>query len=249
MTDGEPSRLRLSHAGSPPAPHPGGAGPASTSSPIALSPFWRSLQRDAALLRTLITQELARRFAGSFVGLAWLVVQPVLMIFTYWLVFSLFLKVPLLDGRVPFIAAFLAGFLPWLAFQETLAASATSITSNPHLVKKILFPLELLPVAQLGVALLAHVAILALFVIGLVADGRMPTWYALQLPYVMAALVALALGLGWLVAALNVFARDTAQALSAILGIWFWLTPIVWPASVIPEAYRWVLELNPFSYV
>ncbi len=209
----------------------------------------RAPRRYVSLLRTLISQELDRRFAGSLVGLAWLVVQPGLIIFTYWLVFSLLLNVPLLDRRVPFIAAFLTAFLPWLAFQEALTASTSSVTSNPHLVKKILFPLELLPMAQLGVALLAHVAILALLIVGLTVGGRPPTLYALQLPYAFLALVVLALGLGWLGAALNVFARDTAQAISAILGIWFWLTPIIWPASVIPEPYRWVLELNPFSYI
>src|SRR5262245_13118949 len=253
MADGEPSRLWLSrpvpHAGNPPTLQAGSPGPAPSSSLSASSLPWRPLRRYASLLRTLIAQELARRFAGSIVGLAWLVVQPGLIILTYWLVFSLLLKVPLLDGRVPFITAFLTAYLPWLAFQETLMASATSVTSNPHLVKKILFPLELLPMAQLGVALIAHLVILALFVVGLIAGGRPPTLYALQLPYAILALAVLALGLGWLVAALNVFARDIAQALSAILAIGFWLTPIVWPVSVIPEPYRWALELNPFSYV
>lgn len=208
----------------------------------------RSADRYRSIIISLTQQELLRRYAGSVIGAVWVVVQPVLLVLTYWFVFSIALKIRV-DGSTPFLVVFIAGLIPWLTFQEVVTQSAFSITSNPHLVKKIVFPVEVLPVVHLCVALIGQGVMLGILCGLLLLTGHSLGIHALEILYYACALSVIAVALGWLVAALNVFARDTAQAISSILTVWFWLTPVVWPVSALPTGYRWVAEANPLWYI
>jgi len=206
------------------------------------------LRAQRALLVAMARRELRYRYAGTAGGVLWSFVPPVVTILVYWVVFSVGLKVqPVKD--VPFIVVYVAGFLPWMLFSETLSASSGSVTVNPHLVKKVAFPTELLPVIQLMTGLVIHAAMLVLFMLLLAANGIAPSLYNFQFLYYLAALLVFNLGLAWLVAALNVLHRDTGQVLGLVLQVWFWLTPIVWPLEMLPETGQRLVRLNPMLYI
>lgn len=209
---------------------------------------YRLFRSQRRLLVAMTKRELRYRYAGTGGGVLWSFAQPMATILVYWLVFSVGLKVqPVKD--VPFIVVYVAGFLPWMLFSETLSASSGSVTGNPHLVKKIAFPTELLPVIQLMTGLTVHAGMLVLFMVLLAANGIAPSFYNLQFLYYLAGLMVFNMGLSWFVAALNVLHRDAGQVLALLLQMWFWLTPIVWPLEMLPEAGQRLIRLNPMLYV
>src|SRR5487761_840239 len=143
---------------------------------------------------------------------------------------------------------FVAGLVPWLLFSESVTNSISAISRNAHLVKSIVFPTETLPLVQLAAASAVHVILLVpILVAAAFLGGLAPQ--LVQLPYYLVATLAFALGLAWLLAALNPFLRDVAPAMTVILNLWFWLTPIAWPETILaPEIQRW-MWLNPLYYL
>jgi lipopolysaccharide transport system permease protein/teichoic acid transport system permease protein len=215
---------------------------------IRILVFLNSLVRNRRLILTLAANELRKRYVGTIGGMLWAVAQPFALIVTYWFVFTHGLKVGLISD-IPFILYFVCGFAPWLMFSETVSLSAGVIVGNQHLVKKMVFPTEILPVVSQVVTLILHVVALAI-VGAILFYQRWPVgWHALQLPYYALCAVAFSLGLSWLIAALNVFYRDVAQIVSVVLGIWFWLTPIVWPLEMLSPMLQRIIGLNPMYYV
>jgi lipopolysaccharide transport system permease protein len=139
------------------------------------------------------------------------------------------------------------GLLPWTAFQESVQGSSNVVVAHANLVKRVVFPLETLPVAQ---ALAAHAGQLfgtiALLVAALLIRGELHAT-VLWLPVLLVPQLMFTLGASWLVASLGVFVRDTAQAAGLVLMAWMYLTPIIYPEALVPEKYRRLLDLNPFT--
>lgn len=192
--------------------------------------------------------ELLRRNAGNVMGLFWYFLIPLLSIAIYYFIFSYGLKITF-TGDKPYLLLLITGFIPWLTFSDVMGNSVAAITSNAHLTKKVVFPLEVLPIVALGAALIQHVVMLAVLVAMLFAYKVDIGPYALQIIYYAFALGVLSVGLGWGLSACNVVFRDTSSIVTVILNLWFWVTPIIWPATVFPEHYRWILELNPMYYI
>jgi lipopolysaccharide transport system permease protein/teichoic acid transport system permease protein len=194
-------------------------------------------------------RQIQDRYAGTWGGLAWAVLHPLMLLAVFWFVFEKGLRIAS-AGETPFVLHLFCGLVPWMLMQECLSAAASSITGRAYLVKKVAFPSEILPFTHLLAALLTH-AVLMLILLALFAwHGHVPGAHALVLfPYYLACLLALAGGLSILLSAANVFYRDIGQILAVVLNVWFWLTPIVWPPHLLPPAYAWVLELNPLNYV
>ena len=202
------------------------------------------------LLRELIRRDFQGRYAGSALGLVWSFVQPLWMLLLFSFVFSTVMRVsPAGTGaRAGSFGAFLfCGLLPWMALQEGVMRSSTAITDNSSLVKKLRFPAEILVVAVVLAALL-HEAIAAAIFLGVLAFLGELTWSGLPLLLLAVPLqIALTLGLGFLLGSVHVFFRDTAQVLGMVFTGWFYLTPIVYPASLVPERWRGWIELNPLT--
>jgi len=215
---------------------------------VRLANFLRNIYSCREIVRTMAAHELASRYVGTLGGALWTVLHPVAMIFVYWFVFSVGFKAQGPAG-MPFILYFVSGLIPWLFFNETLMSSISSVTGNAHLVKKLVFPTEILPVVHIAAGLVPHVALLAVFLGLLASYGMMPNLHMLQLLYYIPMLIILTLGISWLLAALQVFYRDIGQGMIVVLNFWFWLTPIVWTVDIVPERYRWLLHLNPFYYI
>jgi lipopolysaccharide transport system permease protein len=207
------------------------------------------MRRHLFLLKELVKRDFQGRYAGSALGFFWSFVQPLWLLGLYWFVFGEVLEVaPGGQARTESFALFLfAGLLPWTAIHEGVLRGTTAVTDNAALVKKLSFRSELLVLAIVLAALLHEAIALCVFVAVLAAFGELVPaslgWLLLAVPVQ----AALTLGLGLLLAAVNVFFRDVAQVLGLVLNAWFFLTPIVYPLEWVPEAMRPALEANPLT--
>lgn len=213
----------------------------------ALVAFPLELVRLRAMIWAMARRELAARYAGTLGGMVWAVLQPLAVVGVFWFVFSVGFKAQG-PGGAPFITYFLAGYIPWLLFSEVLQTSVPSVVANAHLVKKTLFPTQILPLVQLVSSGVTHAVLLVVLLAGLAAGGALSAT-APHVVYYFGALCCLTLGLSWTLAAIQVFHRDVAQILTVVLNLWFWLTPIVWTEDVMPAEFRWAIDWNPVHYV
>ncbi|MBI3940140.1 MAG: ABC transporter permease [Acidobacteria bacterium] len=215
-----------------------------------LTNFALKLVQHRYLIWNFAMRELRQRYVGSFMGLFWSVIHPLILLASYTFVFSVILKVGA-DRRwgINNYPLFLfSGILPWLFFQDTLLRSTGAILENTQLIKKTLFPSEILPLSILAANLLNHAVGLCIL-LGVLAWYKPLTWPVLLLPLFLFGLALFTVGISWIAAALNVFFRDTAQVLSVLLTFWFWFTPIFYLPGMVPQRLRPWLAVNPLAQV
>lgn len=197
--------------------------------------------------------EMARRdimanLIGSMLGFFWTFVNPTINIIILWFVFSFLFKSPSMDG-LPYILFLISGMAVWNTFSEIINNSTGVYVGNKHLIKKIQFPLCILPVVKLVVSLVTHSVFLILLLI-FIAIYEIPfSLYWLQFFYYFFAMCVLALGISWITSSINVFIRDTSQMVNVLLQIGFWATPIVWNPNSVPHEFRFLLKFNPMFYI
>lgn len=211
----------------------------------------RNLLERRSLLFQLVRRDFEQRFVGSSIGWIWGLIQPLVLLLSWTLVFQVFLKNPPPPGVGSYPLFLFAGMLPWLLFSETVQRSATSLLDQANLITKTVFPSEIIPVSVFLSALAGHLLALTLMVAATgVLKNHISIFLAL-LPIYVLAIGLLAIGLGWIVASLNVFLRDTAQAVSVVLTFWFWMTPIFITEDRYPKRAiaRWLLAVNPMTYL
>ena len=211
--------------------------------------FLRKTILQRHLIWNFMIRDLRGRYVGSFMGFFWSLVHPLVLLVSYTFVFTIVFRVkPDLKGIDNFAVFLFCGILPWLYFQDTVMRSCTSVVDNANLIRKTLFPSEILPISLLLSNLVNHlVGFLILFVV--LCYFNTIGWAALLVPVYLLLLMWFALGLGWLVAALQVFLRDTAQILSVVMVFWFWFTPIFYDTTMVPEIFRPWIRLNPLTHV
>lgn len=213
--------------------------------------WWAKLD----LLKTLVQRDLEARYKGSVLGNLWPILNQLAQLLVYTYVFSIVLQVKLSLKGLPannltFGLWLFAGLIPWIAFTTGFALSANSVIGQPNLVKKVVFPLALLPLVPVLSAFVESTFGLVLLIgfIGFSTQTIHST--LLLLPLIWLPQLLLTAGLGYLVAGLTVFLRDIPQTIGVILNLWFYFTPIVYPAAVIPEQFRpWVFWLNPLAAI
>lgn len=215
-----------------------------------------SLVRSALSHRHLILQLAQRdvlgRYRGSALGVVWSLVHPILMLTVYTFVFSVVFgtrwpgAAP--DDRLHFAIVLFAGMIVFGVFSECVGKAPTLVVSQPNFVKKVVFPLEVMPWVPL-LASLFHAAIsfVVLFTLLLVARGGLH-WTIIFLPLVFLPLAFLCLGLGWILASLGVFLRDIGQMVGVAVTALMFLSPLFYPSSALPERLRWVMEINPLAF-
>lgn len=225
----------------------------STSPPAGLGYLVTTLRQHGQLIRQLTRQEIVGRYRGSVLGLAWSLVTPVLMLLIYTFVFSVVFGARWegLDqgGKAAFAVVLFAGMSVFNLFADVVVRSPMLVMANTNYVKRVVFPLEVLPVVQMGSALF-HFAVnlLAWLVAAWIILGHVPAT-ALLLPLVIGPLVIGTLGVAWMLASLGVFLRDVAQTIGLLVTALLFLTPIFYPLGAIPAQYRWLIELNPLTHV
>ncbi|WP_313933553.1 MULTISPECIES: ABC transporter permease [unclassified Phormidium] len=208
------------------------------------------------LLKTLVQRDLEARYKGSILGKLWPLLNQVSQLLIYTYVFGVVLQLRLSLAGLPEDNSFVfglwlfAGLLPWLAFSGGLSQAATSVINQSNLVKKVVFPLTLLPLVPILSSFIeSTLGLMALITFVVLATQKLhPT--LLLLPLVWLPQLCLTAGLGFLTAGLSVFLRDIPQTLGVILNLWFYATPLIYPANMIPQPFQsWVFWLNPMAAI
>lgn len=215
--------------------------------PKALSYPTRSLWRNRGLIRSMVRRDILARYRGSFGGTLWTFLNPLLMMSTYFFVFGVVLKIHFAGdtSRSGYILYFLAGILPWLAFAEAVGRSPYVILDYRNLVKKLVFPLDTLPVNLVISGVVTETVGLIIFLVGLlVARGAIP-WTVVWLPALLIPQLLFTAGLCWFLSALGVFVRDLGQIVGFILTLWLYLTPIFYSEAQVPAMAAAFFSFNP----
>jgi ABC-type polysaccharide/polyol phosphate export permease len=209
----------------------------------------RSLLRHLPLVESLVSRELKARYRGSVLGFVWSFVNPLLLLLTYTLVFTVILPNRQPDIQ-PFFLFLFCGILPWTWFQAALAESSGVLIASANLIKKVLFPAEVLPTVCV-LANLAHFLLGLPILLVFLAFERKLAWTALLLPLPILVQLVLTLGLALFLAALTVHFRDIQSILSHVLHLWFFATPVIYSYAQIAEGtlLRRALRLNPMTHV
>jgi lipopolysaccharide transport system permease protein len=211
-------------------------------------PLWE-LPGRADLILSFARRDLLGRYKGSALGIAWAVLTPVVMIAIFTFIFAGIFgaRFGASNSHWDYALYLFCGLLPWTMFQESVQLSSNTIVTHANLVKRVVFPLETLPAAQvfaaLGNQLFATIALL----IAILAVRQNLQLTALWLPLLLIPQLLFALGAAWLIASLGVFLRDIAQGVTLLLMAWMYLTPIIYPESIVPERLRWFIDINPFT--
>jgi lipopolysaccharide transport system permease protein len=210
----------------------------------------RQLVRYRALIQSLVTRELKARYRGSVLGFFWSFINPLLLLVVYSFVFTVVLPGTHPPEIEPYALFLFCGILPWTWFSSSLTEAANSLMAGGNLIKKVLFPAEILPIVSV-LANMMHfffgLPILVAFL--LYFRPTITIVEVLWFPVVVAVQLVFTLGLSLLLAALTVHFRDIKDILSNLLTLWFFATPIIYPMAAAPEGGRRFLNLNPFTHL
>jgi lipopolysaccharide transport system permease protein len=211
-------------------------------------PLWQ-LPRRSELIFSLTKREILSRYKGSVLGLVWAFLTPVAMITIFTLIFAGIFSARFgsNDSHWNYALYLFCGLLPWMMFQEAVQQSANTIVAHANLVKRVVFPLETLAVAQSFAAATHQLFGTVALVIAAVIVQHEIHATLLLFPLLLIPQLLFTLGAAWLISSLGVFLRDIAQGINLLLMVWMYLTPIIYPESVVPERYRTLISLNPFT--
>ena len=201
------------------------------------------------LIFELVKRDFKNRYTGSYLGLLWTFLHPLMMMLIMWFVFTFGLKVGKGSDDVPFVAYMFTAQIIWNFFADSLSSSTNVIGEYSFLVKKINFRLSILPIVKLLSALLIHIIFIIIVMVILAVMGIYPTWYLFQLPYYMICVMLLSLGLSWITSSINVFVKDTGYIVSILLQFGFWVTPIFWNIKALPASWHKFVYFNPMTYI
>lgn len=203
----------------------------------------------STLIFSFAKRELLGRYKGSALGIAWAVLTPVVMIAIFTFIFAGIFGARFNPNQSHWDYALylFCGLVPWSMFQESVQQSANTIVTNSNLVKRVVFPLETLPAAQVFAALGNQLFATAALLIATIIIRQRLELTALWLPVLLIPQLLFALGAAWLIASLGVYLRDIAQGMTLLLMAWMYLTPIIYPESLVPERFRTFIDLNPFT--
>jgi len=211
-------------------------------------PLWQ-LPRRLDLIISLTKRELMARYRGSVLGLLWTLVTPMVMIAIFTIIFAGIFKAKFgtSSSQWDYALYLFCGLLPWNAFQESVQLSSGTIVARANLVKRVVFPLETLPVSLSLAAVVNQLFGTLVLVVAAAVLRHEIHATIIFLPLILIPQIIATFGAAWLVAALGVFVRDIVQGVALVLMAWMYLTPIIYPESLVPENYRRAINLNPFT--
>lgn len=204
------------------------------------------------LIWDLAKADFKKRFVGSYFGVVWMFVQPLVTVLIYFFIFQIgFKSEPPVPGA-PYVVWLVPGIVPWFFYSEALNCITNCLQEYNYLVKKVVFQVEILPIIKLISCLIVHGFFILIMLLMYACYGRMPLVTWVQILYYTFAASMLALAFGFLTSAINVFFKDMAQIVSIVLQFGMWLTPIMYHESLFTDKAPWaitVLKLNPFYYI
>ncbi len=225
-----------------------------TSQPASLAALARSLWHNRSLIAQMTTREVVGRYKGSVMGLAWSFFNPIFMLTVYTFVFSMVFKsrwggVGGNESRTQFAVVLFVGLIVQGLFAEVLNRAPGLILGNVNYVKKVVFPLEILPVISLGAALFHSLISLVVLLAAFVLFNGYVQWTALLTPLVLFPLIVATLGFAWMLASLGVFIRDVGQTIGILTTVLMFLSPVFYPITAVPEQYRSWIMANPLTFI
>lgn len=218
-----------------------------------LTPLMHDLRRHRQLILQMTKREVIGRYKGSFFGLAWSFFNPIFMLVIYTFVFSVVFKarwgMSSDEPKTEFALILFVGMIVHSILAESLNKAPGLIVSNVNYVKKVVFPLDMLPVISMG-GVIFHViiSVFILLVASFVINGHL-VWTIVFIPIVLAPLIILSLGLSWFLASLGVFFRDISQAMGIITTVLMFLSPVFYPITAVPDAFRSFILMNPLTFI
>lgn len=220
---------------------------------ISPATFLRSVWRNRELISQMTKREVIGRYRGSVMGLAWSFLNPLLMLVVYTFVFSVVFKARWGGGgeenQVNFAIVLFVGMIVHGLFAECVNRAPNLILSNVNYVKKVIFPLEILPVIAMGSALFHTIISLVVLLGAILLLGSGVSWTILLFPVVIFPLLLASMGVAWFLASLGVYVRDIAQITGMITSVLMFLSPVFYPLSSLPEEYQGWLQINPLTFI
>lgn len=213
--------------------------------------FWKSRR----LIWKLSRNDFKTRYAGSYFGVVWAMIQPVVIVLVYWFVFQIGLNnatAELKQGiHVPFVLWLVSGIVPWFYFSESLSNGTNALLEYNYLVKKVVFNIDILPLVKTTAALFIHGFFVLFMVLLFALYGYCPGIHTLKIIYFSASLTVFVTGLCMLTSSLVVFFRDLSQIINIFLQVGIWMTPIMWSLEDLLAKYPFlaILKLNPLCYI
>lgn len=211
------------------------------------------LYQNRRLIWKLAKNDFKTRFAGSYLGIVWAFVQPVVTILVYWIVFEKGLNAKaemLADGtEAPYVLWLTAGLVPWFYFSEALSNGTTALLEYNYLVKKVVFKISILPIIKIIAATFIHGFFVLFMLLLYMAHGFFPDAYTLQLLYYSFCLFIFVLGISYATCAVVIFFRDLTHMIAIVLQVGMWATPILWALDRVPQQYQILFKLNPMFYI
>ncbi len=198
-----------------------------------------------------VKREFQSKYRNSLLGVTWSVLNPLSMIVVYTVIFSQVMraKLPGVDSQYAYSIYICSGILTWGLFADIILRSQNVFLDNANLIKKLNFPKICLPVTVIGSALVNFSIIFSLFTIFLIVSNDFPGIPYFALIPILLIMMVLAIGLGMVVGVMNVFFRDVGQFFGIVLQFWFWLTPIIYPATILPESLHPLMKYNPMASI
>jgi len=211
--------------------------------------FLLDIYNKRSILYELAKRDFQKQYMGSYLGFVWVYLQPLLFIGVLYFIFTMGFKAGSSTSGVPFIVYLITGMIAWFYIAENLNAGTNVLKQHSFLLKKVDFRLSMLPIVKLISSSAPHLFFIVLAIIISIINGIYPTLYIIQLAYYFIAMVFLLLGINWLTSSTNLFVPDVSKVISIIVTFGFWLTPIFWDLSKVPEKYQWIVKLNPAVYI
>ncbi len=222
--------------------------------PTSLTALARSLWRNRQLIGQMTRREVVGRYKGSVMGLLWSFLNPVFMLTVYTFVFSEIFKsrwggMGSDESKTQFAVVLFVGMIVLSLFSEVLNRAPGLILSNVNYVKKVVFPLEILPVIAMGAALFHSLISLGVLLAAFALFNGYLHWTAVFTPLVLLPLVILTLGLAWMLASIGAFLRDVGQTIAIITTVLMFLSPVFYPVTAVPERFRPFIMANPLTFI
>ncbi len=217
----------------------------------------KAILENRKLIWQLAKNDFKSRFSGSYLGIIWAFIQPVVTVLVYWFVFEKGLRaggINLKSGiQIPFVLWLIAGLVPWFFFQDALSGGTNALVEYSYLVKKVVFQIDILPLIKVISVSFVHLFFVGFTIILYCCYGYLPSFYTLQVVYYSAAMFMLVLGIVYMTSAIVVFFKDLGQIISIVLQVGVWMTPVMWninsPDLDLPGWVLIILKLNPMYYV
>jgi len=211
------------------------------------------LYQNRKLIFTLAKNDFKTKYAGSYLGIVWAFIQPIVTVMVYWFVFGLLRKNDQAELGVPFVLWLIAGLVPWFFIQEALVNGTNALLEYNYLVKKVVFKISILPMVKVISALFVHVFFVCFILVLYAIKGYYPDLYTLQLVYYSFCAFIFILALSYLTSSVVIFFRDLTQIINIILQVGVWMTPIMWSFSDLGleegGIISTILKLNPLFYI